>query len=438
MDATIMLDAFLTQEKSWEMYITGKAGTGKTTALNEIVQHCIDNDISYMVCAYTHKACKVLEDKLPPEANITTLHSYLRKRPGINEHAVHKGQVDINTRMGESVRPDIVIIDEFSMVGEDDYVDIIAMQDPHDEDASGQPIKALYVGDPYQLPPVGDMQTIRPKQPYWIQLTHVYRTERDDLLSAMVNLTDMVDGANMEPLRSSENLIRGQDLVKTYKASASTDKICLAWTNKAVQDLNRQIAGKLSPELGDSLWCPTLRHELVFKERKKEVNLIVTPSGNLPLNTKYKTLEFLHAISEVSFAEVYDETIDEPVTIAYMFGHYRYKQVIQHLTDKAVEANNAIKDKGIENPADWSRQNYNHPLAKLRGQAWRKLLAVREAVVCIDFPYAMTIHKSQGSTYEEVYLDSEDLSQCGNTNAKLYLKLFYVALSRASHKVITN
>lgn len=440
--ATIdVLQAFLTDEKAWEMYITGKAGTGKTTTLKEVVEYCLANQIDYMVCAFTHKACTVLEEKLPDNANITTLHSYLRKRPTINDSAVHKAHVDVRSRMGESERPDIVIVDEFSMVGEDDYVDIMGMQDPHDEGA--KPIKALYVGDPYQLPPVGDMQTIKPKGKYWVKLEKVYRTECDDLLSAMVKLTDMIDGADMEPLGSSQNLIRGQCLIQSYKASTSTDKVCLAWTNKAVQQLNEAIAGKTQPDPSDDLWCPTLRHEFTleaFLPKTGALPIVRTPRSSLGPNSKYKTLEFLQELPEVSFARVYDSTAEEVVNIAYIFGHYTYKQIINDLTEAAVAVNNQIKAiaGGDIKPAQWASQNQGHGLTRKRAKAWRKLLAIKEAVLCIDFPYAMTIHKSQGSTYEEVYLDSEDLSMCGNTDAKMYLKLFYVALSRASHKVITN
>ncbi|MGL5567505.1 MAG: ATP-binding domain-containing protein [Plesiomonas sp.] len=50
----------------------------------------------------------------------------------------------------------------------------------------------------------------------------------------------------------------------------------------------------------------------------------------------------------------------------------------------------------------------------------------------------MTVHKSQGSTYDTVYVDTEDLYRCAAINIKQYLKLMYVALSRASNKVITN
>ena len=55
-----------------------------------------------------------------------------------------------------------------------------------------------------------------------------------------------------------------------------------------------------------------------------------------------------------------------------------------------------------------------------------------------SFAHAMTIHKSQGSTYDTVYLDTEDLGMVANMDYIMYLRLLYVAVSRASNKVITN
>ena len=78
------LDMFIEylNSEDTDMFITGQAGTGKTTKLAELVSYCIEQRLSYVVCAYTHKACSVLNNKIP-DADIKTLHSFLRKRPTI-------------------------------------------------------------------------------------------------------------------------------------------------------------------------------------------------------------------------------------------------------------------------------------------------------------------------------------------------------------------
>lgn len=79
-----------------------------------------------------------------------------------------------------------------------------------------------------------------------------------------------------------------------------------------------------------------------------------------------------------------------------------------------------------------------HPLAKKRKNAWKYYLSFKSCVICLDFAHAMTVHKSQGSTYDTVYLDTEDIGKCSNYDYELYLKLMYVGISRAAQKVYTN
>ena len=107
------------------MYITGQAGTGKTTGLYDLVSYCRKNQIAYTVCAYTHKACDVLRSKLPMGADVNTLHSFLEKRPTINVEANKVTQVESNSAAGRAYGEiDVLFVDEFSMIGERDANDI--------------------------------------------------------------------------------------------------------------------------------------------------------------------------------------------------------------------------------------------------------------------------------------------------------------------------
>ena len=122
---------FLADKEAWDMFITGAAGTGKTTKLAQLVQHCIDIELPYVVCAFTHKACGILRSKLPTNTRVQTLHSYLSKRPMINTNATKKEHVNVNARTGDVDKiPKIMFLDEYSMVGEKDFMDIREQQDP--------------------------------------------------------------------------------------------------------------------------------------------------------------------------------------------------------------------------------------------------------------------------------------------------------------------
>src|SRR5574337_198863 len=117
----VFLD-FLDDDEAAEMYITGVAGTGKTTSLAELLQWCLDNNVKTVTTAYTHKACGVLRNKLPKAASVATLHSFLSKRPTINDKALVVAHVDGNTDARDVEEVRVLFIDEPSMVSEKDFV----------------------------------------------------------------------------------------------------------------------------------------------------------------------------------------------------------------------------------------------------------------------------------------------------------------------------
>lgn len=428
--------SFLKDKEAPNMYITGVAGTGKTTKLNELLAYCLTNKIPAVAVAYTHKACTVLKTKLPKDANIATLHSFLKKRPTVNGSATKLAHVDGNAVVGTSDVVDLLFIDEYSMVGEKDYVDIVDKQ--YDEDGNLL-MKVIYIGDPNQLPPVKDMKAINPSGSYWVKLSKIYRQANDNpLMDTLLQLNDYINGEEPQALQPHENLIRHVDLVKTY-SNCKTDKVILAYTNARVEELNSQIQGYTSPKEGDKLFTPTLRKTFTLVTATTETPYIIKINGDLlELDSKYRTLETLHSIDEVLFYTVSAGNEEDEYCFAAVFGHGEYLKVQQRLAGEAVSLNKKIQDTYNCNPSEWAKANWSTDLARRRAKAWTKYLAFKDCVICLDFNHAMTVHKSQGSTFETVFVDIEDLSKCAKMDYQMYLKLVYVALSRASHLVYTN
>lgn len=426
---------FLVDEEAAEFYLTGVAGTGKTTNLSELVEYCLTNNIDHVVSAYTHKACGVLSSKLPKKAVVCTLHSFLAKRPGVNSNANKLEHVDVSSQFDIPDETKVLFIDEFSMVGERDFVTIADLQ--YDEDGNIK-TKVVYIGDPNQLPPVKDMAVIEPKGDYWVKLTKVHRQASDNqLIDNLLALNDYINGEEAVPLVEHDNLVRGVDIVKLYK-NCNTTKLMLAYTNAKVEELNAEVQGRTVPLVGDIVFSPTNRKEYTLVEVVDKIGGIVTINGDLlELGTKYKTLETLHEIPEVKFYTVVD-IIGNEAPLACVFGHAAFLQVQQQLANEAVKINKEILTKYNIDAKEWSKNNWSDPLAKARGKAWGKYLAFKSVVHCLDFNHAMTVHKSQGSTYENVFIDTEDLSKCANKDYTMYLKLLYVAISRASSTVYTN
>lgn len=427
-----MFKEFLSDPEAWEMFIEGIAGTGKTTDLKDEVQYCIDNNIVYAVCAFTHQACNILRSKLPTGSYITTLDAFLKLRPGVNESAKKHNHISISTQSGEPEPVEVLFIDEFSMVGQKRYLAIGQVQDP---ELTGTPqMKVVYLGDPIQLPPVGDIQAVKPTGPYYRKLTHVYRQAGDSKLKDTIK--EIVAMARKEkpisPLLANEDFIRNIDIVKQFKQDKSKSKILLAYTNNTVEDLNEKVQKHFPEE--KRRWSPTIREYLVPLKELSEPQEISMPFGeDLSLGTKYKVLEHLISISrkyKIKFILMDDQRV-----YAVIFGHGKYNQTVKDLRVRAAMSNSVINH---DKPKEWAKDNASSKLAKDRKKAWRDFLTINDCVICLDYVWATTIHKSQGSTYENVYMDMQDLHLCAERDLSMYLRLAYVGISRASNKVYAN
>lgn len=429
---------FIKDSESWDMFITGKAGTGKTYSLKELIQICELNHIRYQVCSHTHKACAVLRGYLPT-APICTLHSFLKKRPAINDAAEHVSHVSYNAQMGTPDQPTLLFIDELGVVGEKDLMDVRAIQDPAYEGAPYT--KVVWLGDSkYQTLPVGDIRAVIPEKPYWIELLENKRSST--LQEPLDQLTSFIDGAKPEPLKTSEYFVRGiEDLAGAYLACNEPDKVILAYTNEQVQNLNFTIQGYDEPKPGDKMFSPTLHQEFTFVREVPSWQVQqVDQYGDSPLtlNSKYKTLEFMIEQDMCKFYDVTDEEGEE-YTYAVIFGTYNYKRVKDEFKALAAQSNVSItKEFRVQNAATWAKSNPQHVLARKRALAWRKFLTIDSSIFCMDFNHAMTVHKSQGSSYQVVFLDTNNLGICADRDYINYLRLFYTGMSRSRKFVITN
>lgn len=435
-----MLDTFtkfLEDERASTCYITGMAGTGKTTSLAELIKYCMDNNLNTVTCTYTHQAVKVLASKIPHGSTnvLCTLHSYLKKRPGVNGEATKLAHIDINTQVALPETIDVLFVDEFSMIGERDHESINTLQYSEDGNLI---TKVVYIGDENQLPPVKDEFTIIPEEPYWIKLTKIHRQASDNpLINTLIDLNAYINGEKVSKLEPHEKFIRKQDIVKLYKESNKT-KIILAYTNAQVESLNALIQGRNTPNIGDTLYSPTIRRTYTLQDVRSNTYQITNIKGEVVDETdKYRTLDTIRSMTGVQFMELTNDE-GEPEVRAVVFGHSSFLEYKQDLAKKAVKTNRDIEKKFNEQPSWWAKSNWNHPLAKARKEAWKNYLAFNSNVICIDFNHAMTIHKSQGSTFEQVFLDMEDIGKCADKDYKLYLKLLYVGISRASDTVYTN
>jgi ATP-dependent exoDNAse (exonuclease V) alpha subunit len=132
------------EDSDKSIFITGRAGTGKSTLLNYFRN-------------VTKKKVAVLAPTGVAALNVKgqTIHSFFRFKPGITPDRVKKFRSsDDNENIYHKL--DIIVIDEVSMVRADllDCVDrFLRLNGPEANKPFGG-IQMAFIGDLYQLPPV--------------------------------------------------------------------------------------------------------------------------------------------------------------------------------------------------------------------------------------------------------------------------------------------
>ncbi len=179
------IQSFVLDDKQDAFILRGSAGTGKTTLIAKLVDTLDSMSLTYGLLAPTGRAARILGNKikqLSPTAQSEgrTIHSaiYTLNHMEVNEGAETAN--DPGLRMFFPLREEepavsLFVIDESSMVGDKetmgdvmqfgsgrllkDVVTYARMRRPGRSD--DHITKLLFVGDPAQLPPVGENELVR-------------------------------------------------------------------------------------------------------------------------------------------------------------------------------------------------------------------------------------------------------------------------------------
>ena len=254
--------AWLKEDKNFLFTLAGYAGTGKTTCIKKILD---EYHGAVVVSAPTHKAKKVIIATTDVEGK--TLHSLLGLRPDVdidnyNPNFPQFGPIADPT----IVDYDFVIIDEASMINDELYKLIMAITVDYQ-------IKILFMGDPAQIPPVGQKASAVFERPEidFHQLTKIERQNESNPLSTVYsdlrnNLNTNSGGFQRESSMndSGEGVIFTEDtkvfkdeILKKYqdeefKTNTEFAKV-IAWKNATVMGANRSIRNELFGKKADAV-----------------------------------------------------------------------------------------------------------------------------------------------------------------------------------------
>lgn len=426
--------------------IEGKAGTGKTTIAKEILKEFEDEQI--YVAAVSHKAKGVIKSSFGDDTRGKKFFSIagLLGMKGINDNNTQttKFQVGLKVPLLDNP-PALLVIDEASMITEDVLKKIIDINS-----SLSRPFQMLFLGD------IGQIQPIRDEQ------SEFYRTHKDllnkksDIFNSKhkSKLITRVRQGEANPIlpyadyfwensqKENPELNPTQHIVRNNQI---TDKGSLLFSNSEGEVLNSVIkAVKNAVEKGLTNHVKIVTYHV---NEKTELNQKIhealfgkdsdySKGDMLILNSPYDLPDVnatMENSSEIQIKRIQDEDTDEfGVHTLYLetngtaytrTGNEQKDCVIQVVSRNDI----GLYNQKLQELASYAKRQTNRALKK---QAWSDFWEYKGRYADVDFGYAITAHKSQGSTYDIVVVDEKDIMGTTATSNQEKSELIYTALTR--------
>lgn len=402
--------AFLEDPLQKFFVLEGHAGTGKTFSILEFARKCKGR---LVFTAPTNKATKVLRDTVTSDEyrpECLTIYKLLNLKLETNgevkELSFPECDIDLS-------RYAAVVVDEGSMISEKLFKFI-------EKIANDQGIKFIFMGDPYQLPPVKE-----PRSLIWTipaakaKLTKIMRFD-NQILTLTDSIRKKIDHPAPSFLPTNDHsedegvwAMSGQDLLaKVDRFAANGDfslpngAKALAWRNATVDKLNERIRSRIFEDAAETKWL--VGDRLIVMEPAKSLNdEIIATTDEEGIVTKVET----------SFHPVWRE----------------YKTWVIFVT---TDMNEVIRLETLHEDSqllfEATLQNYKNE-ALLDRRRWKDYWAFYESFHRVRHAYAITVHRSQGSTYETAFVLWKDV--LANFNRREAFQCLYVATSRPKKRL---
>lgn len=457
------LEKFI-EDYGTEITLSGYAGTGKSTIIG-IFSKWLDHRIGRGNIVYTapiHRA-NVITKQNNPNANVYTLSALFGFTPDTDE-AMERESLDLRElefRSKNQVKYEpgqLIIIDEASMVqdGLYEYIQKIVAKDG---------VSVIYVGDSAQLRPVKSdhiSKVFTSDGVPQITLTKVERTGDNPILKEATRLrrgeglsyqTDINDKGQGVLYTSNDTVINEnlKQIISSEEFNADPLHFrVITATNAAAATYNSKIRslryGKFAKPFvkGDILmgYSNKLRKPDGSYRLINSMDYIVQNVRDTTV--KFKTdkgdIEFkafklsIRPIGNTIMDDFHITVIDKNEPDSKLFEIVEYKDRLWRM------AKEAKQDKQISKYRDLVQMAFNidnelNITKNLEDNQGR--LKIRKA---IDYGYAQTVWKSQGSTYSKVLILSNEIDTFGYGRDVMQLRneLRYVAVSRAKNFVIIN
>ena len=428
-DALNEMDRFMKSNET-SMTLSGYAGTGKTSLMEMIAKKGQKQNRPVMFCATTNKAAAVLNDRVSKAGfKASTLNKVFGINVEVDSSKAYNARNLVNVLKDVDIMPGTtIIIDEASMINEENYKILNDIAKEHR-------LKIIYVGDEAQLAPVNEdkiSKVFRNGEGKVIRLTQVERTDDNAILK---EATAIRNGEPLSKVSSFNSKGEGVAYISPQHQEAINEVIdkyvkglkqnpnffrILAYTNKAVTAYNNQVRELLGydspiPHVGEPM---TGYANWGYEWRTKSYRFINSESYKVTQVGRPTTVQTRLDNGTPVVMQAVPITLEDSLGNIDTFNFTDIKNNAQNRQSAMILVN---EKKRLWNEARraYGREAKAAVYAKIN--AIDSFLFVNDNIEdnshnllqakTIDFGYALTIHKSQGSTFTHVLMDDVDVSR---------------------------
>lgn len=428
--------------------LVGYAGTGKTWLLARIAEWAKARKYEVTIAAPTHKAAGVIQEKLGADITVKTIHSLLglRLEPDFENDS---GGMILKDGSEPVKLKGLVICDEASMVGDELKARI---------DRVPQYVQWLFVGDLAQLPPVGEGKSKLLDDPHATLQTVLRQSQGSEILNLATRIRsgdlglDFEAGKDVFTAPDAEGLFQAAlERFKTpgYQQDAAHARMLVFRNSRriAINTRMRQLLVGADRPYVPGEW---LVMYAAFSPEKSRLNVLAEEARAQGggrhwrkffdyKESLYGALAQLHVSEEVRVESAsmrsvpvgeWDFDVWSLEVVARGDSRYTLPVLtagevdqVEHLKAGLVQEaleHKRRRDEAGDNSPEW------HDAEQDRKQAWGRYFTLEETFAQVDYAYCMTVHKSQGSTFDHVFVDTDDLRTAGGMRSSI----LYTACTR--------
>ena len=441
--------------KDYKRALVGAAGTGKTYLVKALI---LNSTMSYSLiglAAPTHKACRVLGESIRISGiNVNTIQSDLGLRLNFdiekfdpaNPPFDPKGKIKIGNYK-------LYIVDESSMIPRGLCTFL-------EKNCFNNKCKIIYIGDSSQLAPVGEKYSSAFKGNKTCTLKEIVRQGDDNPVSQLLDILRYdIEHKSYEFLkyiqrfrsRFNDDYTKGYqvctsrefaDIVKiNFSDEQLTNNVdyakVIAYTNSTVSSWNKIIRNHIIADADKSILTKndliisyvTIVNQFNDCIIKNSEEYIIKDIVNF-VDSTYQLKGFM-----VKFQAIHGGGITTPLFVVDHTDSFTIQKYVQ-ISNSMIEAAKSAR-------------------SGLKAQRWRDYYAFKENYLLLtnvqkydgtilygrslDYGFALTSHKSQGSTFDTSLVDVNDIvyDKHGQpyTDAEEVNRRLYVACSRCKHKL---